>query len=143
MASSAKDIHLQELKDTISELKTMVSKQTKWIQSLRLIINKKSRLEKALQEQVNHLTKKLFGSSSKRRLEDILGQQNLFDKAEVKQDISLPEKETVIRDYTRKKKSTQEELFRELPVEKIVIPLPEEAPVCPVYGTQMVPMDEE
>ena len=62
MASSAKDIQLRELKDTVSQLKTMISEQTELIKSLRLIIDEKSSHEKALQEQVDYLTKKLFGS---------------------------------------------------------------------------------
>ena len=45
MASSAKDIQLRELKDTISQLKTMMSEQTELIKSLRLIIEEKSNLE--------------------------------------------------------------------------------------------------
>ena len=46
MASSAKYIQLREL---------------------RLIIDEKSSHEKALQEQVDYLTKKLFGSSRRKR----------------------------------------------------------------------------
>ena len=38
MASSAKDIQLRELKDTISQLNTMMSEQTELIRSLRTII---------------------------------------------------------------------------------------------------------
>ena len=57
MASSAKDIQIRELKDTISQLKTMVSEQTEMMKSLRLIIDEKSSHEKALQEQVDYLTK--------------------------------------------------------------------------------------
>lgn len=74
MASSAKDIQLRELEDTILQLKTIVSEQTGLIKSHRLIIDEKSNHEKALQEQVDYLTKKLFGSSSKRRSDDIPGQ---------------------------------------------------------------------
>lgn len=58
MASSAKDIKLRGLKDTISQLKTMVSEQTELIKSLHLIIDEKSSHEKALQEQVDYLTQK-------------------------------------------------------------------------------------
>ena len=61
MASSAKDIQLRELKDTITQLKTMISEQTELIRSLRLVIDEKTSHEKALQEQVDYLTKKLFG----------------------------------------------------------------------------------
>ena len=89
MASGAKDLQLRELKDTVSGLKTMVSEQTELIKSLRLIIDEKSNHEKALQEQVDYLTRKLFASSSERRTDDIPGQQNLFDEAEVEQDLSL------------------------------------------------------
>ena len=66
MASSAKDIQLRELKDTVSQLKTMISEQTELIKSLRLIIDEKTSHEKALQEQVDYPTKKLFGSSSEK-----------------------------------------------------------------------------
>lgn len=53
MASGAKDIQLRELKDTISQLKTMASEQTGLIKSLRLMIDKKSIHEKALREQAD------------------------------------------------------------------------------------------
>ena len=52
MASSAKDIQLRELKDTVSQLKTMVSEQTELIKSLRPMIDEKSSHEKALQEAI-------------------------------------------------------------------------------------------
>ena len=145
MASSAKDIQLRELKDTITQLKTMISEQTELIRSLRLVIDEKTSHEKALQEQVDYLTKKIFGSSSERRTDDIPGQQHLFDEAEaeVEQDLSLLEEETVIREHTRKKKATHKDLFKGLKVEKVVIPLPEEDQVCPVCGTQMVLIGEE
>ena len=143
MASSAKDIQLRELKDMVSQLKTMVSEQTEMIRSLRLIIDEKSSHEKALQEQVDYLTQKLFGSSSERRSDDIPGQQNLFDEAEMEQDPSPLEEETVIKEHTRKKTAAHEELFKGLKVEKVVIPLPEEEQVCPVCGTQMALIGEE
>ena len=143
MASSAKDIQLRESKDTISQLKTMLAEQTELIKSLRLMIDEKSSHEKALQEQVDYLTKKLFGSSSEKRSDDVPGQQNLFDEAEVEQDASLLEEETVIREHIRKKKATHEDLFKGLQVEKVIIPLPEEDQICPVCGTQMVLIGEE
>ena len=55
MASSAKDIQLRELKDTVSQRKTMIAEQTELIKALRLIIDEKTSHEKALQEQVDYL----------------------------------------------------------------------------------------
>ena len=121
----------------------MISEQPDLIKSRRLIIDEKTSHEKVLQEQVDYLTKKLYGSSSERRSDDIPGQQNLFDEAEKEQDPSLPEEETVIKEHTRKKKATHEDLFKGLKVEKVVIPLPEEAQICPVCGTQMVLIGED
>ena len=43
MASSAKDIQLREVKDTISQLNTIMSEQTELIRSLRTIIEEKGR----------------------------------------------------------------------------------------------------
>ena len=50
MASSAKDIQLRELKDTVSQRKTMIAEQTELIKALRLIIDEKTSHEKALQD---------------------------------------------------------------------------------------------
>lgn len=61
----------------------------------------------------------------------------------MEQDPSLLEEKTVIREHTRKKKATHEDLFKGLKVEKVVIPLPEENQICQVCGTQMVLIGEE
>ena len=92
---------------------------------------------------MDYLTKKLFGSSSERRSNDIPGQQNLFDEAEMEQEPLLLEEETVIREHARKKKATHEDLFKGLNVEKVVSHLLEEDQICPVCGTQMVLIGEE
>lgn len=103
MAFSAKDIQLRELKDTISQLNTMMSEQTELIRSLRTIIEEKTAHEMVLQEQVDYLTKKLFGSSSEKTPADIPGQLNLFNEAE--QDPELPEEDCSQEFRPRKKKS--------------------------------------
>lgn len=42
MASSAKDIQLRELMDTVPQLKTMMAEQTELIRSLRIVIDEKT-----------------------------------------------------------------------------------------------------
>ena len=73
MPSSAKDIQLRELMDTVSQLKTMMAEQTELIRSLRTVIDEKTAHEAVLQEQVDYLTKKLFGTSSEKTHSDIPG----------------------------------------------------------------------
>ena len=100
MASSAKDIQLRELKDTIIQLNKMISEQSELIRTLRESIEEKAEHEKVLQEQVDYLTKKLFGASSEKKVLDIPGQLSLFDEAEQEQDPSALEAETtVVKEY--------------------------------------------
>lgn len=150
MAASSKDIQLRELKDTISQLKTMMSEQTELIKALRLIIDEKSDRErmlqeqnKLLQEQIDFLTKKLFGTSSEKKAADVPGQLNLFDEAETEQDLSLLEEETCVREHARKKKAAHADVFKGLKVNKIIVPLSEDEQVCPVCGTEMELIGEE
>lgn len=107
MASSAKDIQLRELMDTVSQLKTMMAEQTELIRSLRTVIDEKTAHEAVLQEQVGYLTKKLFGTSSEKTPSDIPGQLNPFNEAEAEQDPSLPEEDCTEEPRPRKKKATQ------------------------------------
>ena len=102
MASSAKDIQLRELKDTIIQLNKMISEQSELIRTLRESIEEKAEHEKVLQEQVDYLTKKLFGASSEKKVLDIPGQLSLFDEAEQEQDPSALEAETtVVKEHSR------------------------------------------
>ena len=128
MASSAREIQLNELRDTISQLKETIAEQNELIRSLRDRLDEKTNHEKQLQEQIDYLTKKLFGTSSEKRSGDIPGQQNLFDEAEVEQDPSQEEiqEETIIHEHTRKKKGTHQDFFKGMEIEKVVIPLPKE-----------------
>ena len=130
---------LQILKGSLS----MMSEQTELIRSLRTIIEEKTAHEMVLQEQVDYLTKKLFGTSSEKTLADIPGQLNLFNEAEAEQDPELPEEDCSQEPRPRKKKATHAELFKGLKVHKEVIPLNEEDKVCPVCGTPMERIGEE
>lgn len=145
MASTAKDIQMRELKDTVSQLNKTMSEQTELIRSLRQIIEEKTEHEKVLQEQIDYLTKKLFGSSSEKKAADIPGQLNLFNEAEQEQDPASVEEEetTTVKSHTRKKKATNADTFKGIKVNKVVIPLAEEDKVCPVCGTQMERIGEE
>ena len=96
-----------------------------------------------LQEQVDYLTKKLFGASSEKTPADMPGQLNLFNEAEAEQDPELPEEDCSQEPRPRKKKATHVELFKGLKVHKKVIPLNEEDKFCPVCGTPMERIGEE
>ncbi len=82
MAGNSKDSKILAYKDLINQLNKTISTQTELIQSLQKTLEA-DRLEKEnLRQQIEYLTKKLFGTSSEKR-KDIDGQLNLFDKQTV------------------------------------------------------------
>lgn len=153
MAKGARDIQLQELKDTISQLNTTVSAQTTVIVQLQKSIDDANAREAESQalmrekdqkianllEQIDYLTKKLFGTSSERRTDDIDGQLSLFDEAETLQNEEPddPDIETVVKEYTRKSKTTLEEKLKGIPVEEVIVDVPDEDKICPQCGTEL------
>ncbi|SOC03852.1 IS66 family transposase [Pseudobutyrivibrio ruminis] len=146
MARGARDIQLQELKDTISQLNTTISAQTTVIVQLQKTLQdaesreaEHQKREAVLQEQIDYLTKKLFGASSERRHEEIDGQLSLFDEAEALQsdDILVPDVETIVKEHKRKAKTTLEEKLKGIPVEEVVVDIPDEDKICPQCGTPL------
>ena len=93
MADSSKDIQLRELKDMIHDLQKM-------IKTLQVTVDAANKREEALtqerdnlKEEVDLLRKKLFGTSSEKRVLDIPGQLNFFNEAELEQDPALAQVE--------------------------------------------------
>lgn len=84
MAGNSKDSKILAYKDMINQLNKTISAQTELIQSLQKTLEA-DRLEKEnLRQQIEYLTKKLFGTSSEKR-KDIDGQLNLLMKPSRKQ----------------------------------------------------------
>ena len=84
MAGNSKDSKILAYKDMINQLNKTISTQTELIQSLQKTLEA-DRLEKEnLRQQIEYLTKKLFGTSSEKR-KDIDGQLNLLMKPGRKQ----------------------------------------------------------
>lgn len=137
MAISAKDIQLRELKDTISQLNNTITTQNELIRSLRLMLEEKTNNEKTMKEQLDFLTRKLFGASSEKRTVDIPGQLYLFDEAEQEAVPAHPEEEISVAEHKRKAKATHAETFKGLKVTERIIPLADEDKICSVCGTPM------
>ena len=142
MASNASDSKILEYKDTISQLNKTIEAQSELIQSLREDHAADREMIKTLQEQIDYLTKKLFGTSSEKRT-DMDGQLNLFDEAEQTSDIDLKVPKIVIPEHKRKAKITHEELFKGIPSKDEVITLPEDERICDECGSPLVPIGKE
>ena len=148
MPRSAKDIQLLELKDTISQLNELVCAQTKAMDSLQKTIEDLRQELSNKQAELAYLKDKMFGSSSEKRKAPLPGQINLFE-SDLPDDripeIIEPEViEVAAHKRNRKPKATYEEMFGELPSRDILLnTLTEQEKVCPVCGTQMVPIGTE
>lgn len=143
MGTSAADLKNRELRDTIKQLNATIASLNSLIKNLQTTISEQNTREQNYKEQIDYLTKKLFAHSSEKNIGDIPGQMSLFNEAEMIHELP-PEDEVVpVKGHTRKKRSDHSELFKGIPVEKVVVPLPEDQKTCPACGTQMEKVGEE
>lgn len=149
MTNSSKDLQLRGLKDMITDLRNM-------IKTLQATVDAANKREEALiqerdnlKDEISLLRKKLFGSSSEKRVIDFPGQLNLFNEAELEQDPSAAETEELAATLPeespkkRKNRATDAERFKGIPVIKKYIDIPEEDKACPVCNTPLVKIGEE
>ena len=152
MANDSKDRQLIELKDTIKELNSTIKNLNQLIDAANKREEEHAKREKILQEQIDYLTKKLYGKSSEKRKDDFEGQLSLFDEqfgifneAEAEQSPSNPFEHDYItvEKHTRKKKTTMAEKFADFPVQKIYLDVDEDKRICGVCGTPLERIGEE
>ena len=114
MAGNSKDSKILAYKDMVNQLNKTISTQTELIQSLQKTLEADQLEKENLRQQIEYLTKKLFGTSSEKR-KDIDGQLNLFDEAEQEADPTweqeLPDDITV-PEHKRKARRTYADLFK-------------------------------
>jgi transposase len=100
-----------------------------------------------LMEQMRLARKKVFGASSEKSSEELLGQINLlFDEAEVHLAIERKKEESAsVTGYNRKKRSgsVEEILPEDVPVEVVEHRLPESELECRECGTQMTEIGKD
>lgn len=148
MPQSAKDIQLLELKDTISQLNELIHTQTETMSSLQKTIEDLHQQLSNKQAELDYCKAKLYGASSERFQPPFPGQMNLFETEPV--DDRIPELiepeviEVTAHKRERKPKATYEEMFSNLPSRQVTVDtLAGEEKLCPVCGTQMIPIGTE
>ena len=144
MARDSREQQLIELKDTVKELNTTIKNLNALIEAANKREAEHLEKEKVLQEQIEYLTKKLFGKSSEKR-DDFEGQLYLFNEAEsLMTEPDLEEQEfTTVEKHTRKKKPKMTDKFANLPVQKVLLDVPEDERICDICGTPLERIGEE
>lgn len=142
MAASAKDSKILEYKDLISQLNTTISAQTELIRALKQELEADRAEKQILQEKIDYLTQKLFGTSSE-KIKDVDGQLCLFDEAEQETGINLKSPVITISEHIRKQKRTHEELFKGLPSRDEIISLLDDERICDTCGAALEVIGKE
>lgn len=123
MARSANELQNRELRDTIKVLNGT-------IEDLRKFLKESAEWEEALKQQIEYLTKKLFGTSGEKRTHESDGQLSLFDEVEQEADPDIPEPEyPEMPDAslkTRRPRSKKVDMIRGIRIKEVVEPLPAE-----------------
>ena len=138
MAQNPNLIQIRELKDTISQLNDTIA-------LLNNSLRESQKREAQMQEQIDYLTKKLFGRSSEKHITQTEGQLSFFDEAENEADPEAKEPDELIDipAHTRKAKKTNKDKYAGLPVRDVVLELPESQRVCPQCGSTLVEIGRE
>lgn len=145
MAKDPKGQQLIELKDTIKELNNTIKNLNALIDAANKREEEHEKREQIMQEQIDYLTKKLFGRSSEKRSDVIEGQMSFFDEAESEAIAEDPAEEEfiTIEKHTRKKKTSMMDKFAGVPVQKAYLDVPEEERICERCGTPLKRIGEE
>ena len=143
MAKDPKDSRIMEYKDTISQLNMTIRSQNELIDSLRQTIASNNEAMAVLNEKVDYLTKKLFGTSSEKS-KNVEGQLSLFNEAEQEASPAGEQAEGgIVREHARRAKSTHADIFKGVPARDEVIPLSEEQRYCAECGAEMEAIGKE
>lgn len=138
--------------ELILKLQQDLSAQTEKVMELTLAMSEKDQTIADLKETIEYLKKMVFGrKSEKSKYYDMPGQFDIYDMFGVEKPadddvIEQHETEKEISGYTRKekkKKSTYDEMYENLPAEKVVIPVSDEDKVCPNCGEEMEHLGEK
>lgn len=98
-----------------------------------------------LKEVVAQYKKMIFGQSSEKTkyTQELSEQLSLFNEAENEANPKEKEKTVVVEKHERKAKRTHEELIANLPVEEVVLTIPEEERSCGKCGSELKPIGKE
>lgn len=137
MEAHAKDLQIMELKDTIAEQRQLIGTLRAALDTSNIQTAELTAQIKLLNEQLEYMKKKLFGTSSEKRQLD--EQLNLFNEAEQESNPkeTEPEEATLVDAHMRKPKTKLEEKIKGLPVETIEISLNNEELECLQCGTTL------
>ena len=148
--SSANSLLQRELLDTIKSLRATIDNLNSTVEDLRKSLAESQAREKNLQEQIETMTKRLYGHSSEKHMVQSEGQLDFFNEVELEADKQQEEEfpfeadpgpGTEKEEKKRKPRTLRKEMFKGVRiVDEPPIKLPEEQQYCDNCGAKMIPM---
>ena len=144
--SSANSLLQRELLDTIKGLRTTIESLQATIESLQKSLAESQERERLAKEQIEVMTRRLYGRSSEKHMAQSEGQLDFFNEVELESDQTPEEEfpyefepeESAENSRKRKPRTPRKEMFKGLRiVEEDPIELPEEEQYCDTCGTKM------
>ena len=144
--SSANSLLQRELLDTIKGLRTTIESLQATIESLQKSLAESQERERLAKEQIEVMTRRLYGRSSEKHMAQSEGQLDFFNEVELEADQTPEEEflyefepeESAAESRKRKPRTPRKEMFKGLRiVEEDPIELPEEERYCDTCGTKM------
>lgn len=123
--SSANSLLQRELLDTIKGLRSTIENLQTTIEELRKALSESQERERVAKEQIEVMTKRLFGRSSEKHMAQSEGQMDFFNEIEVEADKAPAEEEPFADDpedtqeteeKKRKRRTLRAEMFKGLRV---------------------------
>ena len=138
--SSANSLLQRELLDTIKSLRATIDNLNSTVEDLRKALAESQAREKNLQEQIETMSRRLYGRSSEKHMVQSDGQLDFFNEVELEADKQQeelfpfeadPEPSTEKEEKKRKPRTLRKEMFKGVRiVDEDPIELPEEEQYC-------------
>lgn len=141
---TAKDLQIREQKDLIAEQKQLIGALNNALKTSNAQTEELTKQVKLLNEQLDYLKKKLFGTSSERR--DLISddQLSIFNEIEFESasKVETPEIEQTVKSHSRKRKTSLLDKIKGISVEQIICDLESEK-TCELCGHDLIKIGQE
>lgn len=124
---------VEQMKAHILSQDARILEQEQTIADLRSLVDDLRLLKAGLEETLEEFKRQLFGTKS---------EKTKTSQADAAVETEDPASKTTVKEHTRakKKKTTRDERYADIPVRDVVIPVPDKDRRCPYCNAEMMPL---
>lgn len=124
---------VEQMKAHILSQDARILEQEQTIADLRSLVDDLRLLKAGLEETLEEFRRQLFGTKS---------EKTKTSQADAAVETEYPASKTTVKEYTRakKKKTTRDERYADIPIRDVIIPVPDKDRRCPYCNAEMTPL---